>query len=213
MPLGEDASKDPLPASKSTRSGAKPHSTGPNAATPSGSPSRSNLQATDTTCRWRRPQTRQTAGNPAQWCDWDASDLQQQGNLGAHLAREPFAFPHKTEKVTTNGDNKNKPPNITDTHHNHILYTSTITQTQTSEPDYIIHDNKREHTTAIFTNDKSKQHNQPKPPKATWRKRTRKRPNKKLNRNFIFDERTYFNELDQSTPSSDNYKNSEICKH
>jgi hypothetical protein len=77
-------------------------------------------------------------------------DLQAQGNLGAHLAREPFALPHQTEQVTTNGDNKSKPPNITDTHHNHILYTSTIPQTQTSELDYIIHDNKREHTTAIF---------------------------------------------------------------
>ena len=96
---------------------------------------------------------------------------------------------------------------------NHIPYTPTIPQKQTSEPDYITHDNKREHTTAIFTNDKSKQHNQPKSPKTTWRKRTRKRPNKTLNRNFIFDERTYFNELDQSTPLSDNYKNSEICKH
>jgi len=112
-----------------------------------------------------------------------------------------------------NDDNKSKPLNITDTHHNHILYTSTIPQTQTSEQDYITHDNKREQTTAIFTNDKSKQHNQPKPPKTTWRKRTRKRPNKKMNGNFIFDERTYFNELDQSTPISDNYKNSEICKH
>ena len=40
-----------------------------------------------------------------------------------------------------------------------------------------------------------------------------KRPNKKMNGNFIFDERTYFNAMDQSTPSSDNYKNSEICKH
>jgi len=44
-------------------------------------------------------------------------------------------------------------------------------------------------------------------------KTTRKRPNKKMNGNFIFDERTYFNAMDQSTPSSDNYKNSEICKH
>jgi hypothetical protein len=34
-----------------------------------------------------------------------------------------------------------------------------------------------------------------------------------MNGNFIFDERTYFNAMDQSTPSSDNYKNSEICKH
>ena len=45
------------------------------------------------------------------------------------------------------------------------------------------------------------------------KKDTTKRPNKKMNGNFIFDERTYFNELDQSTPLSDNYKNSEICKH
>ena len=30
---------------------------------------------------------------------------------------------------------------------------------------------------------------------------------------YFFDERKYFNELDQSTPISDNYKNSEICKH
>ncbi len=64
-----------------------------------------------------------------------------------------------------------------------------------------------------FQNDKSKQHNPPKPPKTTWRKHTRKRPNKKMNGNFVFDERTYFNAMDQSTPSSDNYKNSEICKH
>jgi hypothetical protein len=106
--------------------------------------------------------------------------------LKAQRAHEPFAFLHQTEKVTTNGDNKNKPPNITDTPHNHILYTSTISQTQTSELDYIIHDNKREHTTAIFTNDKSKQHNQPKPPKTKWRKRIRKTPNKTLNRYFIF---------------------------
>ena len=168
------------------------------------------MRATGTTCRWQREQTRQTAGNPAQWYDWDASDLREQENLGAHLAREPFAFPHQTEHVTTNGDNKSKPPNITDTHTNHILYTPTIPQTQTSELDYIILDNKREHTTAIFTNDKSKQHNQPKPPKTTWRKRTRKRPNKTLNRKFIFDERTYFNELDQSTPISDNYKSRDL---
>ncbi len=119
--------------------------------------------------------------------------------------------PNKTSNK--NGDNKSKTLNITDTHHNNILYTSTITQTQISDQDYLTHDNKREHTTAIFTSDKSKQHNQPKPPKTTWRKRTRKRPNKKMNGNFIFDERTHFNELDQSTPFSENYKNSEICKH
>ncbi len=40
----------------------------------------------------------------------------------------------------------------------------------------------------------------------TWVKWHEKRQNRTLNRNFIFDERTYFNELDQSTPISDNYK-------
>ena len=58
--------------------------------------------------------------------------------------------------MTTNGDNKGKPPNITDTHPNHIPYTHTIPQIQTSDLDYRTHDNKRQHTTAIFTNDKSK---------------------------------------------------------
>jgi hypothetical protein len=213
MPPDEDANKDPSPVSRSTRSGAKPHSTAPNARTPSGSSSHWSVQATGTTCRWQTGQTRRTTRGHARYPDWDAKHLQADEHLKAQRAHEPFAFLHQTEKVTTNGDNKNKPPNITDTPHNHILYTSTISQTQTSELDYIIHDNKREHTTAIFTNDKSKQHNQPKPPKTKWRKRIRKTPNKTLNRYFIFDERTYFNELDQSTPISDNYKNSEICKH
>ncbi len=108
------------------------------------------MQAIGNICHWGREQTRQTARNPAQWSDWDASDLREQGNLGAHLAREPFAFPHQTEQVTTNGDNKSKPPNITEQHHNDIPYTHTITQEQTTEQDYQTHDNKREHTTAIF---------------------------------------------------------------
>jgi hypothetical protein len=91
MPLDEDANKDLLPAFRSTRSGAKHHSTAPNAGTPSGSSSHWSLQATGTICQWRREQTRQTTRNPAQWSDWGASDLQEQGILGAHLAREPSA--------------------------------------------------------------------------------------------------------------------------
>ena len=45
------------------------------------------------------------------------------------------------------------------------------------------------------------------------RKKTRKKAEQDFDKNFIFDGRTHFNELDQSTPLSDNYKNSEICKH
>ena len=133
--------------------------------------------------------------------------------MGGTSGTRAICLPPPNRTSDKNGDNKSKPLNITDTHHNNILYTPTISPTQTSDQDYLTRDNKREHTTAIFTNDKSKQHNPPKPPKTTWRKRTRKRPNTKMSGNFIFDERTYFNAMDQSTHSSDNYKNSEICKH
>ena len=69
-------------------------------------------------------------------------------------------------------------------------------------------------TPRLFSHRQIKQHNQPKPPKTTWRKRTRKKTEQENEWKFyFFDERTYFNELDQSTPLSDNYKNSEICKH
>jgi len=117
------------------------------------------------------------------------------------------------QKCDKNDDNNSKPLNITDTHHN-IYYTHPrYHKIQTSDQDYITHDNKRKQTTAISktTNQNNTIHQ--KPPKTTWRKQTRKRPNKKMNGNFIFDERTYFNAMDQSTPSSDNYKNSKICKH
>ena len=91
-----------------------------------------------------------------------------------------------SHNVTINNDNKRPPPNITDIHNNYILYTPTMPQTQTSELHYITHDNKRKQTTAIFTNDKSKQHNQPKPPKTTWRKRMRKKTEQENEWKFYF---------------------------
>jgi hypothetical protein len=171
------------------------------------------LQATGTTCQWRRGQTRRTTRNPAECSDWDASDLQEQGRLGAHLAREPSAFPHQTEQVTklvtTRASHSISPTHTTTIYYTHPRYH----KIQTSDQDYITHDNKRKQTTAI-----SKTTNQNNTINQNHRRQhgekgREKRPNKKLNGNFIFDERTYFNELDQSTPLSDNYKNSEICKH
>ena len=133
--------------------------------------------------------------------------------FGGTSGTRAICLPHQTEQVTTNGDNKGKPPNITDTHPNHIPYTPTLPQTQTSELDYIIHDNKKGTHHGHFQNDKSNNTINQNHRRQHGEKGHEKRPNKKMNGNFIFDERTYFNKLDQSTPLSDNYKNSEICKH
>ena len=88
--------------------------------------------------------------------------------FGGTSGTRAICLPHQTEQVTKLVTTRQATKYHRHTPNN-ILYTSTISQTQTSEQDYTTHDNKREHTTAIFTNDKSKQNNQPKPPKTTWR--------------------------------------------
>ena len=75
--------------------------------------------------------------------------------FGGTSGTRAICLPPPNRTSDQNGDNKSKPLNITDTHHNNILYTPTISPTQTSDQDYLTRDNKREHTTVIFTSDKS----------------------------------------------------------
>jgi hypothetical protein len=149
MPLGEDANNDLLPAFRSSRSEAKttqPHQTLVHSLDlPHTGVCRQvvpfvNGEESKLVKQLEIPPNgpigmQATCGNKEIWGHiWHASHL---------------LFP-QSEQVTTNGDNKSKPPNITEQHHNDIPHTHTITQEQTTKPDYTTHDNKKEHTTTII---------------------------------------------------------------
>jgi hypothetical protein len=130
----------------STRSEAKYRSPATNERRPSGSPSRLPAQIAHSTSQWQRAQTHQTTGDPARGSDLGTNDPQQQKTFD----------PTHTQQ---NGDNKEDQqisPQHTTTIHNTKSQSTMTTNTQTTDHNYTPYDNKKEHTTDIFSKQQMK---------------------------------------------------------